>query len=49
MAAVKTLLDRYGLADPASGKPADLFTNQTLQSLYDALTARGNVFLSDAL
>lgn len=49
MAAVKTLLDRYGLPDPAKGNGLGKFTNQTLQSLYNTLIARGNKSLSEAL
>jgi hypothetical protein len=46
--AVKTLLDRYGLADPASSV-IGIFTNPDLQALYKDLTARGNLSLADAL
>ncbi len=49
MSAVKTLLDRYGLADPAKGKGIGVFTNSNLQSLYNTLIARGNVSLVEAL
>lgn len=48
MDAVKTLLDRYGIADPASTR-AGVFTNATLQQLYDQLVAQGNQSLADAL
>ena len=32
MAAVKTLLDRYGIADPAAGQPIGVFTNRRAAS-----------------
>jgi hypothetical protein len=46
--AVKTLLDRYGLADPATGG-VGVFTNPELQALYNDLTARGSKSLGEAL
>jgi hypothetical protein len=46
--AVKTLLDRYGLSDPASTS-AGVFTNPDLQKLYTDLVARGSQSLSEAL
>ncbi len=46
--AVKTLLDRYGLSDPASGT-AGVFTNPDLQALYDELVTRGSVSLAEAI
>lgn len=48
MDAVKTLLDRYSIADPASAQ-AGVFTNATLQQLYDQLVAQGSQSLADAL
>lgn len=48
-AAVKTLLDRYGLADPAAGRAAGTFTNATLQGLYDQLVKQGTQSLAAAL
>lgn len=47
--AVKQLLDRYELLDPAAGNIAGEFTDTDLQMLYDALTARGTPSLLDAL
>jgi hypothetical protein len=47
--AVKALLDRYELADPAVGKSPGEFSNLDLQVLYDTLTARGTPTLLDAL
>ncbi len=48
MDAVKTLLARYGIADPASTR-AGVFTDATLQQLYDQLVAQGNQSLAEAL
>lgn len=42
MDAVLTLLGRYDLPDPAAGKAAGAFTNQTLQKLHDQLVADGS-------
>ena len=47
--AVKQLLDRYGVEDPAAGNGAGEFTNATLQSLYDTLVAQGILSIADAL
>ena len=49
MAAIKALLDRYGIADPAAGKAVGGFTDPTLQVLYHQLIAQGNQSLSAAL
>ena len=49
MDAVKTLLDRYDLDDPAAGTDVGVFTNQTLQELYDQLVDEGSQSLADAL
>jgi hypothetical protein len=48
MAAVLTLIDRYGLADPAAAE-VGVFTDPTLQGLYDQLVADGRQSLADAL
>jgi hypothetical protein len=48
MAAVLTLIDRYGLADPAAAE-IGIFTDPTLQALYDQLVADGRQSLADAL
>ena len=48
-AAVKALLDRYGIADPAVGNGVGEFTNPELQALYDQLVAQGSTSLADAL
>jgi len=49
MDAVKGVLDRYGIADPAQGKNPGEFTNPDLQKLYTTLMARGNQSLVEAL
>jgi hypothetical protein len=49
MAGVKTLLDRYGLADPAAGQTIGVFTNPELQALYNQLIAQGNQSLAAAV
>jgi len=49
MASIKTLLDRYGIADPAAGQPIGVFTNPELQVLYNQLIAQGNQSLAAAL
>ncbi len=46
--AVKTLIDRYGLQDPASSS-VGVFTNPDLQALYNDLVARGSQSLAEAL
>ena len=46
--AIKTLLDRYGLPDPASDQTG-VFTNPELQDLYNSLVARGSTSLEGAL
>ncbi len=46
---IKTLLDAYGLADPAAGKAAGVFTNPEMQKLYDSLIQQGSKSLSDAI
>jgi hypothetical protein len=49
MDAIKTLLDRYGIPDPAADKGPGEFTNSQLQVLYDELIRDGSVSLIDAL
>lgn len=46
---VKTLIERYGLQDPAADKPAGVLANETLQQLYDQLVAEGSQSAADAL
>jgi len=47
--AVKTLLVRYGIPDPAAGKAQGEFTNPDLQDLYDQLIQQGSVSKVEAL
>lgn len=47
--AVLVLLERYELNDPAANHIAGVFTNQTLQSLYDTLLVRGLQSETEAL
>jgi hypothetical protein len=49
LAMIRTLLDRYGLADPTAGKPAGQFSDATVQVTYDQLLARGTANLTAAL
>lgn len=46
--AVKALLDRYALDDPATAQ-VGVFTNPDLQALYTELVARGGASLAEAL
>ena len=46
-AAVKTLLERYSLPDPTKG--AGVFSNETLQRLFNDLVSRGSASVKDAL
>ncbi len=48
MDSILTLLERYGLTDPASTQ-AGVFTNPDLQALYTQLVATGSLSLADAL
>lgn len=47
--AVRQLLLRYSLPDPAESRVAGQFSNATLQGLYDQLIARGSPTVVDAL
>jgi len=55
MNAIKTLLDRYGITDPAANQDVGQFTDLDgvdtfgLQALYDTLVAGGGEFLVEAL
>jgi hypothetical protein len=46
--AVKSMLDRYGLSDPASNA-VGVFTNSDIQTLYNDLVVRGSQSLAEAL
>ncbi len=49
MNAVKALIEKYGLKDPAADEPAGKFSDSHLQELYDQLTTMGSKSLVDAL
>jgi hypothetical protein len=49
MDAIKTLIDRYELVDPATGAGVGEFANADLQDLYDVLVAQGSTSLTKAL
>lgn len=46
--AIGTLLSRYGVDDPASGRAAGSYADAELQTLYDDLMAQGTKSLADA-
>ncbi len=46
--AILTLLNRYGVTDPAAGNDPGEFTNPDLQALYDTLVAQGAASLQAA-
>jgi hypothetical protein len=48
MDAILTLLNRYGIPDPAAGSDPGEFTNPDLQALYDQLVAQGAASLQAA-
>lgn len=48
MNAVLTIMEKYGVEDPVSNE-LGVFTNATLQQLYDDLIAQGDASLVDAL
>jgi hypothetical protein len=47
--ALKVLLDRYGLPDPAADKAAGVFQNAGLTTLYEDLAAQGKASFAAAL
>jgi hypothetical protein len=49
MDAIKVLLDRYNVPDPAEGKGPGIFENQDLQDLYNEFVTVENPTLVDAL
>ena len=49
LTAVRSLLDRYGLADPTAGMPAGQFSDPAVQTRYDQLLARGQASQAAAL
>ncbi|WP_239141378.1 DUF2202 domain-containing protein [Actinoplanes campanulatus] len=46
---VRTLLSRYGVADPTAGKAAGQFSDPAVQASYDALLAQGKAGQAAAL
>jgi hypothetical protein len=46
--AVGTLLERYGVADPAAGKTAGTYADPSVQKLYDSWLAKGKTSLEAA-
>ena len=49
LAAVRTLLGRYGLTDPTANQAAGAFTDAAVQATYERLLAQGEKSLSAAL
>ncbi len=49
MSAVKSLLDKYGIADPVKDDARGVFTDTHMSDLYAQLTAAGDKSLLDAL
>lgn len=47
--AILALLTKYGIDDPAAGKPAGVFEDPQLQALYDTLVAAGAASLVEGL
>jgi hypothetical protein len=49
MDAMKTLLDKYSISDPAAGNGIGEFTKPDLQKLYDDLIQQGSISKVEAL
>jgi hypothetical protein len=49
MTAVLAVLDKYSIADPVGDNPPGVFSDPTLQGLFDPLLSQGSVSLIDAL
>lgn len=49
LTAIRTLLDRYGLADPTAGKPAGQFSDPAVQASHDKLLSQGQANQAAAL
>lgn len=49
MAAVKLLLEKYGLTDPVVDTSVGVFSSEEMEALYAQLTAQGRLSLVDAL
>lgn len=46
--AVRTVMDRYGVADPTAGDAVGEFDDAAVQALYDSFVARGSTSLAAA-
>jgi hypothetical protein len=49
MFAVRVMLQKYGLSDPAADDTVGIFTDPEMQALFNDLTARGRVSMEAAL
>jgi hypothetical protein len=49
LTAVRSLLDRYGLADPTAGKAADEFASAAVKATYDRYLREGSASLAAVL
>jgi len=49
MFALKVMIDKYNLEDPADNSPAGVFKDSHLQEIYDLLIVKGNRSLTEAL
>ena len=49
LTAVRTLLQRYGVADPTAGTADGVFSDPAVQATYDRLLAEGNASQTAAL
>ncbi|MFZ4463094.1 MAG: DUF2202 domain-containing protein [Bacteroidales bacterium] len=47
--AIRVLMEKYALADPAADHVNGVFTNPDIQALYDALLAQGMLSINDAI
>lgn len=47
--AIRVLMEKYALADPAADHVSGVFTNPDIQALYDALLAQGMLSINDAM
>jgi hypothetical protein len=48
LAAVRTLMTRYGITDPTAGLGVGVFSNEEFQAMYDSLLAQGRLSLAAA-
>lgn len=47
--AIKALLEKYSLTDPAADHQPGIFENTTIQDLYNSLLQQGNLSINDAI